>query len=408
MKNSVAGGYRGLRRYLSHVPAAVFATLISSYTGYASDRLNILDYGPGGAIVDRSGKTDVSAALGNVVTAANLKTAKGEPACIYLPAGTYRIVTAPPAFINAGCVQGDGPSQATILLDPHFKGDLFSWSEAWYPTMPGPLLSGLKVLGSRNAADIQNAFVFYDRNDDVFIDNVEVWYLHGRALYSGVKRNKPQAYMRESHLRSLRFFEDGAPGVPVVEFSSEGTGDTDATNEVRVSQLDIFGPNGPGLVIRNNGNSAVRNITFDELRIEGYAASDMNGDLLTIGDPVMIGNVNNLMFSNVELIDPYTGYAAIRLTAPPKTAAPYQITFQGFIGGGVPRGQGLRIDAGRASTFHFSGIHTFGTNVWIGPGVSFVVIDGGGQEATWSYRIDPTSLSGVHTPVLKAGNPNPN
>lgn len=372
----------------------------------ASDRLSILEYAGSGKTVDRTGVEDASQALASAIAAANAKTSKGEPACVYVPPGNYRIVTPPPAFVGAGCITGDGPAQSTLSIDPQFKGDLFAWSEAWFPTMPGPMIVGLKIRGSRTATELQNAMVFYDRNDQVFIDNVDVWTLHGRALYSGVTKNKSQAYMRESHMRSLRFFQDGAPGIPVVEFTSQGPGNaTDGTNEIRLSQVDIYGAYGPSFVIRNNGSGSVRDITIDALRIEGLETGGTSADLLTIGDPVMKGNVNNIVLTSLELIDPYAGYAAMRLTAPPGAAAPYQITVEGSIGGGVPRGQGLRIDAGRSSVFRFSGIYTLDTNIIIGRGISDIVLDGGGEEAAWTYQIDPSSQYALHTPVLRTGDP---
>jgi hypothetical protein len=76
------------------------------------------------------------------------------------------------------------------------------------------------------------------------------------------------------------------------------------------------------------------------------------------------------------------------------------ITVRGFIGGGQPYGEGLCINAGRTSTFHLTGIHTLGTNVVIGPGVSEIVLDGGGQEKNWTISIDPASRSGISFPLL--------
>jgi len=378
-------------------------TLVLATTGVrAADRLNLIDYAAPGETVDRAGRDDVSQALTRVIAAANAKTARGEPACVYVPAGNYRIVTPPPPFVGAGCVVGDGPAQSTLILDAKFEGDLFAWSEAWVPTMPGPMVVGLKIRGSRGAARVQNALVFYDRNDLVFIDNVDVTDVHGRALYSGVTKRESQAYMREAHLRSLRFFNDGAPGVPVVEFNSQGVGQTDATNEIKMSQVDIYGARGPSFVIRNNGTGGVRNFSIDELRIEGLENGTTSADLLTIGDPIMRGNVNGIVVTNLELIDPYKGYAALRLTAAPGAAAPYHITVQGSISGGASHGQGLRIDAGRSSVFHFAGIGTEDTNVVIGPGVSQIVLDGDGEERSWTFSIDPTSKGGVSMPVLRA------
>jgi hypothetical protein len=393
------GGRAGSKLLSGTILAAL--ALVSLSTAWASGRLSIMDYPPPGGIVDASGKADDSQALANVVKVANAVMAKGQPVCIYLPAGTYRITTAPPPFTGPGCVIGDGPAQSMLYVDSQFKGDLFSWSEAWLDRKPGAMVVGIKILGSRSSTASQNAFVFYDRNDEVLIENVDVSDLHGRALYSGVTKNASVAYMRESRMTLLRFFNDGAPGIPVVEFCSQGSGNVDATNEVRLTDVDIYGSNGPSFVIRNHGSGAIRDITIDNLRIEGTENGNVTADLLTIGDPSMKGNVNNVVLNSVELIDPYRGYAALRLTAAPGAAAPYQIAVQGSISGGAPNGQGLRIDAGRTSTFRFSGIHTLDTNVVIGSGVSGIVLDGGGQEEHWTYKIDPSSRHAVSVPTLR-------
>ncbi len=372
---------------------------------FGSDRLSILGFGRSGESVDRTGVRDASDALAGAITAANTFTSKGEPACVYVPPGVYRIITPPPSFVRAGCIVGDGPSQSVLSIDPQFRGDLFSWSEAWVVTTPGPMVVGLKIIGKRSATNVQNALVFYDRNDQIFIDDVDVIDLHGRALYSGVTKNTPQAYMRESHIRSLRFFGDGAPGVPVIEFSSQGDETSDATNEIRMSQIDIYGAFGPSFVIRNSGKGHVRNITIDNLRIEGSENGATQGDLLTIGDPVSRGNVNTISLSELELIDPSKGFVALMLTAPQGAEAPYHISAEGWIGGGIPLGEGIRINAGRDSYFHFSGIYTTGTNVVIGRGISDITLDGNGAESRWTYSIDASSANAIRIPMYRSGNP---
>ena len=228
----------------------VAGTLIAltSSTAYA-DRFSILDYAPAGAQIDQTGKADASQALAQAILAANAQTSKGKPSCVYFPSGKYRIVSPPPPFVGAGCLIGEGSTQSIIIIDASFEGDLFSWSEAWEVTTPGPRVVGLGIRGHKNAIGLQNAFVFYDRNDQVFMDDVDVVNLHGRALYSGVRKNADRAYMRELHFRSLRFFGDGAPGLPVVELDSQGPSPTDATNEIRMSQVDIYGSRGPSFVI---------------------------------------------------------------------------------------------------------------------------------------------------------------
>lgn len=337
---------------------------------------------------------------------ANASSKRGERKCIYLPAGNYLIKEPPGEFVGAGCVTGDGADRTIIHLDRGFAGDLFSWSEAWIVTTPGPRVVGLTIEGQRTAATSQNAFVFYDRVDEVFMDDVSVTNLPGRALYSGATKHVNKAYMRESHLRSLRFFNDGALGAPVVEFTSTGSAPTDATNEVRISQLEIYGSAGPGLVIRNAGGGGVRNITIDGLRIEGREDGSGRGDLLAIGDPTLQGSVNNIVFTNVELIDPYPGFAAIRLSAPTPRAAPYQISFSGSIGGGVPKGSGLVIDAGRTSVFRFSGMYTNGPNIIIGKSVGEMILDGYGQEHKWTFQVDPSYRGGITIPSYRTFDPN--
>ncbi len=366
----------------------------------ALGRIDLLDFAAPGGTVDRSGHADASGALAAAIRAANAITARGDPACVYVPAGVYRIVTPPPAFARAGCITGEGPTQSIFKLDPAFAGDLFAWSEAWAPTTPGPTVVGLAIRGDPAATPLQNALVFYDRNDRVFIDNVEVDGLHGRALYSGVRKHMPEAYMRESRMRSLRFFNDGAPGVPVVEFCSEGSGHIPATNEIELSQVDIYGARGPGLVIRNNGQGSLRDFIVDGLRIEGPESGAASGDLLAIGDGAMAGRVSSIRLQGIELIDAPAGFAALHINAPGGAPGPYQITVDGSIGGGVPRGEGLRIDAGRNAVLRLSSLHSSGTNVVIGRGVSGVVLDGGGQEHTWHTDIDPSSAAGVSAPSL--------
>jgi hypothetical protein len=119
----------------------------------------------------------------------------------------------------------------------------------------------------------------------VFVDEIIINELTGLALDSGVTKHSSHAYMRESHMRFLQFFDDGAPDAPVVEFNSQGSGHTNATTEIRLSQVDVYSAHGLSFVIRNNGNGAVRAITVEALRVEGSENGTVAADLLTIGDP---------------------------------------------------------------------------------------------------------------------------
>ena len=383
----------------------------------AADIYNIRDFGAKG-----DGVTDDSAALNAAIVAANLKTFYStqhvpQPACVYGPAGKYRIVTPPARLQGAGCIMGDGANQTIFNLDASFAGDLFQWSEAWivYGTS-GPKAHGIRINGALNASAQQNALMFYDRNDNIDLADIDIWNVPGRALGFGIVKsttNPPQAYIRESRMRAIRVFNSGAPGVPAVEFATQGTNGPDGTNEVSVSQLDIYGSNGPSLVIRNSstkGTAAragiIRQLKFDALRIEGTENGTAPGDLLQIGDATMSGDIGHLSFTNSHLVDPYPGYAALRVASSTAAGAgPSRIYFQGFIGGGVPAGKGLVVDNGNRIKIVVDQIRSNDTNVTVGPNVTGLHLDGNGLETTWTYSIDPTSVAGVSIPLRRSGSP---
>ena len=386
----------------------------------AKDRINIKD-APYGAAVD--GVTDDSAAWAAAINAANTAMAAGYYPCIYMPAGTSLIsATALPTFRGPGCIEGDGPAKSFISVGTGYAGDVFSWSEAWmssnYPQQTGStlatvqkanaLVSGVAITGNMAASSQQNALVFYDRNDFVLVRDVNISTLPGRALYSGVSKYVTgQAYMRESVFDNVRIFNAGAAGVPAVEFNTVA-GSGDSTNEIDITNMNIFAPNGPGFVVRGGAGTQLRNFVVHGLRIEGANAPSpaIAGDLLQIGDPTLTGQVAGLLFSGLELINPYAGYYALETTAPSSATMPYNIKFDGFIGAGP--GKGVGVTAGRALAFRLAGIATTGTNVTIGPSTMVgtnLLFDGNGAETGWSYSIDPTSTTLALAPLRNFGNP---
>lgn len=366
----------------------------------AADKLDILSYADPGTMVDQTGHLDASASLSRAVKAANFLTSHGQPVCVYVPAGIYLIKTAPPMFKRAGCLIGDGPAQSIFKLDAQFQGDLFGWSEAWAITNSGPKVAEIGIHGSLETKLNQNGLMFYDRNDNVQINNVEVDDVTGHGLAFGIRRFSSQAYIRESRLNGMRLFNDGRLGASAFDLSSEGRGRIDATNEIRISQLDIYAARGPALVIHNNGDGVIRNVTISDLRVEGSEKGDEVGDLVLIGDTVMTGAINNISLTNTELIDPASGFAALRITTPPNAPLFYNISMSGFIGGGLPKGQGLVIDSAFACFFNFSSIHTEDTNIVVKGRVSKVLLNGYGQENTWTYRVDSNSTGALLSPKI--------
>jgi hypothetical protein len=369
------------------------------------DRFNVRNYGARG-----DGLTDDSAAIASAAGAAATSSAAGQPATLYFPAGTYRLVKPLPMWTVMVSILGDGPGRSVVLVDGALSGDVFSWSGVWAgPNYNGtdtisPLttqragveVKGIRIAGTRATTHLQNALVFYDGADQVFMHDVEVLDLTGRALYSGALRGT----MRESHFKRLRFARCGSPGAPVVDFNSGGS--FVGSNELSIDALDILAPYGTGMAIHNSSVLRSANIKFSGLRIVGLENGGAPADLLQVGDESLAGNVKNIDFEQTELINPPSGFAAIRFAAPNFAVAPYAIRFQGKISGEAANGKGIAIDAGRSLFFDLMDLQTRDVNVTVGSSKTVggpIVFDGHGQEAGWTRAIDPSSIRNVFRPV---------
>jgi hypothetical protein len=334
------------------------------------------------------------------------------PRRCFFPPGAFRLTKAPPIFTSPVSVFGEGRLTSVILVDPTLSGAVFSWSEVWMAGNYGPdtiqslatqkagvEVRDIAVVGTRATTNRQDAFVFFDRADQVLMRDVDVLHLAGRALLSGVAQREPVAFMRESHFRDLRFVDCGGAGIAVVEFDSQGGGD--ATNELSIDGLTILEPRGSGLVIRSNG-TPVRNIRFSGLRVEGGEAGNAAGDPVQIGDSSLAGNVNNIQFEDTALLNPQNGFSAIRFTAPSLSLAPFQILFQGTIDGASETGRGIVIDAGRDLFFDLAELHTGGVDVTVASAKTVagpIVLNGFGREDGWTRSIDRFALAAVKKPI---------
>lgn len=349
----------------------------------------------------------------NAVVAA--KFSPGGPPCIFAPEGAYLISSSLPLF-NAvpGCIIGSGRKKSWLMVSPALNGDLLSWSEAWADSRfssasgglgsysgqsTGPILRDITILADRNTVNTQNAAVFYDRVDQVDMSFVDMWGFNGYCMASGITKNTSAAYLRESNFFAVRQFYCGNSTHPSTLFDSAGTGD--ATNEIRISQFDIFANFGHGFQIRSNG-TAVRDITIDKLRIEGIQFDPVTiaADQFVIGDSSATGTVNSINCKQCEILSVYPGRASIRLDANGGGNAPYYFSYDGSIGGGAPLGKGLVINFGRDSEFYFRGMNTIDTNVTLGAGAGTALSLNapGGAQVNYSYSLSGGSL--VSYPVI--------
>ena len=341
---------------------------------------------------------DDTSAFTNAISAANARMALGSSPCIYASGGNYLLSSAPGAFGQGlpGCVLGDGPDHTNFWLSPAFSGDLFSWSEDWLPNSSGPLARSFRIDGWLGASGQQNALRLYDRNDNVNFSDLDVWNMPGQAIRSGIAKNTAYGFLRESRFAGIRIFNSGLSGQPAWEFNNL-TGGGDATNDIQVTSYRIFGSNGPSLVVRNGGSTPMGGMTFTDGIVEGAENGTTAADLVTIGDATLAGQVSNVTFRNLSLIDPYTGYPSLRLTASSAAVAPQFVTVDGSIGGGLANGKGLEVDFAQVSNrFHFSNIQTNGTEVTVGSSAAVsgqIFLDGDGHESAWTYAVDATTAN---------------
>jgi hypothetical protein len=382
--------------------------------------------------------TDDSAAFAAAETAMMAKVAAGAWPCVYAPAGNYLFRgTAQPLMAGSGCILGDGALRTVFTIDAGYSGDLISMSNAWpggnFPfngrqlvatggAVGGPRLRGFSILGDRAAPNAQNAISFYNRTQNLDMEDIEVRYVAGRALWFGATNSDTQAFLQESRIVRTRFFNDGAPGLPVVEFGATVPAGQEGTGEVRVDTMDIYAPYGTGVMIRNAaalvggaGGTHLTEMWFNRLRIEGLEndAAQIGANLLQIGDPAYQGPINAVAFKDLELLDPYLGQYALLITGPASPAAgvpPSQLEFHGAIGGGMPLGGAVNITAGSAIALDFQSVYSVGTEITVGPASGGVaspirVSSPDNQVSAWTWNIDSSVLPAVLSAPSVVGNP---
>jgi hypothetical protein len=404
--------------------AASGGTALRTTPARFADIINVKEFGAAG-----DGVSDDTTEFAAWINFLQANTA--QPLAGFIPAGKYRISAPLPRITHPIGIYGAGTYKTWLVLDTAMSGDLFSFSECWRgvggawpnlgPTVltnvstTGVVLRDFTVLGNRTSAATQNCFVFYDRNDDVHMENVEAYYVNGRAIYVGVLSGQTQGYMRESRFTNCKFFWCGASNtVPVVEFDSKATSTgSDGTNEIVVDNMQIYSPYGPGFLVHNTGptSGSTRAFQVAKLRVEGNSAVPpvATSDLVKVGDTTSLLSVKGIYFSDTELLISYPGGASFRVTAAAGGAVPSQIGLQASIGvGGQPSGVGVSIDAGRLIMLDMRQLSvSAGVNhLVVGPSslvTGQVFVNGYGQESTWQTAINATAAGQVVMPRLGSG-----
>lgn len=406
------------------VTGAMLATNAAAINlGFTPARvINVMDPAYG-AVGD--GVTDDTAAFAAAIAAVNASAAAGQSACLTIPKGVFYINGATlPSFSQntGGGVCGAGSWKSVIKLGTSYSGDLFSWSDSWYadvynagtssiilPQKIGARVVGVTILADYTASSQQNALMFYDHNDAVSVHDVDVSNLNGRAIYAGAIKYDTASYLRESRFSNIRISMSGAAGAPAFEITSQCTASCpgqDATNEIDIDTVDIYGSRGPSFVLRNanpaNGG-AMRQIRMSKVRIEGTEGNTygVTADLMNIGDGAMSGPMANIRCDACELMSPYTNYAALNINGATKATAPSAIGFSGIIAMGAGGGYGLKINAGSNLMFDFATMSSAQTNVTVASSATTagpIIFEGHGSEVYWTWSVDATAIQYVSTP----------
>ncbi len=405
--------------FTNYAYAAAGGTANRTSPARASDVINVKEFGATG-----DGTTNDTAAFTAWIN--YLQAVTAQPLTGFIPAGRYLITAPLPRITHPIGIHGAGVYRTWIVLGTAMAGDLFSFSECWrgvggsWPNLgpttitatstTGVSIRDFTVLGSRSAAaGTQNAFVFYDRNDDVWMNNINCFYINGRAIYVGDVSAQTQGYMRESCFSHLKLFWCGASNtIPVVEFTSQATSaGSDGTNEIVVNDCQIYSPYGPGFWIRNEGptSGSTRNFHIDRLRVEGNSATPAvaTSDLIKIGDTTSPLAVKAISIEQMSVLLSYPAGAGVRISGASAAAVPQKIYIEGTITvGGSPSGVGLSIDGGTSIFCDLQSLAaSSNTALVVGPSTLVtgpIYLNGYGQETGWSTNIDASAKFHVIKP----------
>ena len=306
--------------------------------------------------------TDDSAVISAALTYAN-SLPNGQRPGVYFPGGAYYMKgTSTPLITSPLSIIGDGPHATQFVLDASYSGDLFAASEVWSksnyingmaPTedSSGLGIRGFSVIGNMHTTGVQNAIALYDRNDYARISDIEVNFLHGQALSVGSLKNQTQGYMRESRIGDIRAQFCGTSSLPCIRLSSNNTSGSfsDSTNEVNITNINIFNAASSGFVVDNVNNTyaATRFIRVQNLRVE----SSLNGDNIDIGLASNTGQTGDVGIWGLQSVNSPAGFWGLNI-ADNSSGHNYAILVDGIeMSGAAGTGGGINVADGQQMQF---------------------------------------------------------
>lgn len=354
--------------------------------------------------------TDDSGAFSVAIDAANTIANAGGRTCIYVPAGVYGLrANTLPIFARNGCVRGDGSEQSVMAIDAGYSGNVWSWSNAWLGALhfsgtldnitdtgrAGPSIDGMTIRGDRSSPNLQHAISFFDRNDYVYINDVQVANLPGRCLFAGELLNGSIGQFREGFVDNFICSGTGTAALAAVEIKNTGL----SSGPTTFARMSIYGSAGKSLFIHNGA----RELNFAQLRIEGLQ-NNLVGNLVQISDPADTINTYQVRFAQLRLTSAAPGTAAFMVEPNASGGMPYAISvLDGMITGGLNYGTGINIQGGQRIALNFTLIGTRDSNVRIAAApatANYVTISG-----LTSFTTDVGTFSELLTPLMMVGKP---
>jgi len=393
----------------------LLATTLALVPGFSfAQTFNVKSYGAAGDCVSDDSKYIA------IAEKEAMRAPQGGFPIVYFPAGCYVLGSNAtlPMFTRPMGLKGDGQGKSYLFVQNTYVGDVISYSETWgthnapnsWSTPAVDFTKGfvmdLSIFSPRDAtpppAD-QNGIMLYDRNAAFLIQNVEIRYLHGKCLGIGAPKAVPQAWTIESDFVNFRCYTSGPlNGDATVDISSYTSSGSDASNELKFVNLDIFQAPGKGLQIRNPNNfSSTRLIDCVNCRVE-----NSGDDNVTIGSSSDAGRVSNIHFVNLQSITPANGHYAVNLDT---AGLPiYDLQIRGAVLGPCLGGTtcyGLNIGNVSSGRIEIGNMAVNGTAVTIQSTMgTSVLLDGNGTERSWTYNFNGQQAK-VRTIQGRCGDP---
>lgn len=357
--------------------------------------------------------TDDSAAIAAAMNEAISLFASNVLSYVFIPPGkTYLKSTSLPTFYSAPIpVIGSGSRISQIVVDPIYNGtngSLFSWSQCYNdgdlpsgavtlsaPEERGPRCEGLCFVGNLLSSHNNAAINFLDGNDFVRLIDLDFYFWPGSVILTGNVSGYAYDYssLRESRISEIRAFLCGSLTNPVIVLNSSVN--SDPTNEIVLSSIDIYGPKSDGLVItnQNTATGVTRLIKIFGIRVE---ATTSGFSAIRIGDHSFAGGVQGIQIYGGEIVSNLVGSYGLTITAPSSETFISNIRFSGSVvncsGTAIYINAGTNIDLDLVmNQTYSSGIHLDVTNNINGP----VWINTVEDASTWITSIGSTAANNV-------------